>query len=74
MKQPGVGPVTALAFVLTIGPVKRFPTSKKLVSYLGLNPSEDSSGGRQRLGAISRVENHRPHARLAGWGFNSSTR
>ncbi len=57
MKQPGVGPVTALAFVLTIGPVKRFPTSKKLVSYLGLNPSEDSSGGRQRLGAVSKQGN-----------------
>lgn len=57
MKQPGVGPVTALAFVLTIGPVKRFPSSKKLVSYLGLNPSEDSSGGRQRLGAISKQGN-----------------
>jgi transposase len=54
MTQPGVGPVTALAFVLTIGPVERFPSSKQLVSYLGLNPSEDSSGGRQRLGAISK--------------------
>ncbi len=36
MKQRGVGPVTALAFVLTIGPVKRFATSKQVVSYLGL--------------------------------------
>jgi transposase len=35
MTQPGVGPVTALAFVLTIGPVERFPKSRKLVSYLG---------------------------------------
>jgi transposase len=57
MTQQGVGPVTALAFVLTIGPVERFPTSKKLVSYLGLNPSENSSGGRQRLGAISKQGN-----------------
>jgi transposase len=57
MKQPGVGPVTALAFVLTIGPVSRFPNSKKVVSYLGLNPSEDSSAGRQRLGAISKQGN-----------------
>ncbi len=40
MQQPGVGPVTALAFVLTVGPVSRFPNSKKLVSYLGLNPRE----------------------------------
>ena len=57
MQQAGVGPVTALAFVLTIGPVSRFANSKKLVSYLGLNPSEESSGGRQRLGAISKQGN-----------------
>jgi transposase len=57
MKQAGVGPLTALAFVLTIGPVSRFPSSKNLVSYLGLNPSEASSGGRQRLGAISKQGN-----------------
>jgi transposase len=57
MQQPGVGPVTALAFVLTVGPVSRFANSKKLVSYLGLNPSEESSAGRQRLGAISKQGN-----------------
>jgi len=57
MKQKGVGPVTALALVLTLGPVNRFPTSKKVVSYLGLNPSEDSSGGKQRLGGISKQGN-----------------
>jgi transposase len=57
MTQPGVGPVTALAFVLTIGSVDRFPTSKHVVSYLGLNPSEESSGGKQRLGAISKQGN-----------------
>jgi len=57
LTEPGVGPVTALAFVLTIGPVERFPKSRKLVSYLGLNPSEESSGGRQRLGAISKQGN-----------------
>ena len=57
MKQVGVGPVTALAFVLTIGPVSRFANSKKVVRYLGLNPSEDSSAGRQRLGAISKQGN-----------------
>ena len=47
MQQVGVGPVTALAFVLTLGPVSRFANSKKVVSYLGLNPSEESTGGRQ---------------------------
>jgi transposase len=54
MEQQGVGPVTALAFVLTVGPVERFANSRKLVSYLGLNPREDSSGGHQRLGHISK--------------------
>lgn len=55
--HPGVGPVTSLAFVLTLGPVSRFANSRKLVSYLGLNSSEDSSGGRQRLGSISKQGN-----------------
>jgi transposase len=57
MTHPGIGPVTALAFVLAIGPVTRFPGSKKVASYLGLNPSEESSGGRRRLGAISKQGN-----------------
>jgi len=57
MRQPGVGPVTGLALALAIGPVQRFANSKKLVSYLGLNPREDSSGGKQRLGAISKQGN-----------------
>jgi transposase len=57
MTQPGVGPVTGLAFVLTIGPVERFAKSKQVVSYLGLNPSEESSAGRQRLGSISKQGN-----------------
>ena len=57
MKHKGVGPVTALAFVLTLGPVERFRHSRQVVSYLGLNPRENSSGGRQRLGAISKQGN-----------------
>jgi len=57
MTHPGVGPVTSLAFVLTLGPVARFQRSKQVVSYLGLNPREHSSGGRQRLGAISKQGN-----------------
>jgi transposase len=57
MTHPGVGPVIGLAFVLTIGPVSRFPNSRKVVSYLGLNPREASSGGRQHLGSISKQGN-----------------
>jgi transposase len=54
MTQPGVGPVTALAFVLTIGDVRRFSRSKQISSYLGLIPRECSSGGKQRMGSISK--------------------
>ena len=55
--QPGVGPITALGFVLTIGPVERFARSKQVASYLGLIPAEHSSGGRQKLLGISKQGN-----------------
>jgi len=55
MTHPGVGPVTALAFTLTMGPAERFGRGKQVASYLGLIPSEHSSGGHpQRLGHISK--------------------
>ena len=57
LTQPGVGPITALAFVLTVGDVHRFPRGKQVASYLGLIPREHSSGGKQRLGAISKQGN-----------------
>ena len=57
MTQPGVGPNTALAFVLTIGDASRFPRGKQVASYLGLIPREESSGGRQKLGAITKQGN-----------------
>jgi transposase len=57
MTQPGVGPNTALAFVLTLGDVGRFPRGKQVASYLGLIPREESSGGRQKLGAITKQGN-----------------
>jgi transposase len=57
MTHPGVGPVTSLAFVLTIGPASRFARGKKVASYLGLNPSEHSSGGPQQMGRISKQGN-----------------
>lgn len=54
LSHPGVGPVTALAMVLTLGPAERFPSGRKVGSYFGLIPSEHSSGGRQKLGRISK--------------------
>jgi transposase len=53
MTRPGVGPITALAFVLIIGTVERFKCGKQIGSYVGLIPCEDSSAGHQRLGHIT---------------------
>jgi transposase len=55
--HPGVGPVTALALVLTLGPAERFASAKQVGSYFGLIPSEHSSGGWQKLGRISKQGN-----------------
>jgi transposase len=55
--HPGVGSLTALAFVLIIGRAERFRCGKQIASYLGLVPSEDSSGDRRRLGHISKQGN-----------------
>ena len=52
--HPGVGALTALAFVLILGDTERFRCGKQVASYLGLAPAEDSSGGRRRLGHISK--------------------
>ena len=70
--HPGVGPVTSLAFVLTLGPVERFARSKQVVSYLGLNPREHSSGGRQRLGAISKQGNPMMRSLLVEAGHSAA--
>jgi len=57
MTHPGVGPLTALAFVLIIGRAERFQCGKQVASYLGLVPLEESSGNRRRLGHITKQGN-----------------
>jgi transposase len=57
MTHPGVGPLTALAFELVIGTPQRFHCGKQIASYVGLVPSEESSGDRRRLGHISKQGN-----------------
>jgi len=54
MTHPGVGALTALAFVLIIGTPERFGCGKQVTSYLGLVPLEKSSGNRRRLGHITK--------------------
>ena len=55
--HPGVGPLTALAYELVIGTPERFQCAKQIASYVGLVPSEESSGDRRRLGHISKQGN-----------------
>ena len=54
MSHPGVGSLTALAYVLIIGDPERFRCGKQVASYLGLVPLEKSSGRRRRLGHITK--------------------
>jgi len=52
--HPGVGPLTAMAFVLILGKPDRFQCGKQIAAYLGLVLLEDSSGNRRRLGHITK--------------------
>lgn len=52
---PGVGPVTAASFVATLDGAERFAGPKQARAYLGLVPSERSSGERQQRGHISKA-------------------
>ncbi len=54
---PGVGPVVAASFVSVLDEAKRFSSAHHVESYLGLVPTEDSSGGKRRLGAIGKKGN-----------------
>lgn len=57
MTAPGVGLIVASMFVSVVDDAKRFKTAHQLESYLGLVPSEESSGGKRRLGGISKQGN-----------------
>src|SRR5205809_161489 len=51
---PGVGVITATAFVALVADIRRFPSGRHFASFLGLTPKEESSALRRRLGAISK--------------------
>lgn len=54
MAIPGVGPVTATAVVATVGDAKLFHNGRELAAYIGLVPRQNSSGGKTRLGRITK--------------------
>lgn len=51
---PGVGVLTATALFASVGNIHGFKSGRHLASWLGLTPRESSSGGRRRLGGISK--------------------
>jgi transposase len=73
---PGVGPVTAAAFVATIDQVQRFKSARQVRSYLGLVPSESSSAERHHRGGITKTGNGRMRSLLveAAWCVLHTTR
>lgn len=54
MRMPGIGPITASAIIATIGDAKQFQTGRDLAAWLGLTPLNKSSGGKERLGKITK--------------------
>lgn len=51
---PGVGPITASAIAATVGDARQFKSGRQFAAWLGLVPQQRSSGGKERLGAISK--------------------
>ncbi|GAB3555427.1 IS110-like element ISPa11 family transposase [Noviherbaspirillum agri] len=54
MAIEGVGPITATAIVASVGDAKLFRNGREFAAWLGLTPSQNSSGGKSRLGGISK--------------------
>ena len=71
---PGIGPITATAFVAALDTVSRFERAGQVTSYLGLVPHEYSSGEKQRRGRI--VRSAHPHLQSllvqAAWRLSRS--
>ncbi|HUB14637.1 MAG TPA: IS110 family transposase [Acetobacteraceae bacterium] len=60
---PGIGPIIGLTFALEVDPAV-FESGRHLAAWLGVTPKEHSTGGRQRMGGISRAGNERLRALL----------
>ncbi len=57
MSIPGIGPVTASAIAASVQDVSSFSGSREFSAYLGLTPRQNSSGGKERLGRVSKIGN-----------------
>ena len=55
---PGIGPLTASALVASVGDASNFKNGRNLAAFIGLVPRQSSSGGKERLGKISKRGDH----------------
>ena len=55
MTIPGIGPITATAIAAIAPPAETFAQGRDFAAWLGLVPTQSSTGGKQKLGAISRM-------------------
>jgi transposase len=55
MTIPGVGPVTASAIVATVQDARAFASGREFAAFLGLTPRQSSTGGKERLGRITKM-------------------
>ena len=67
----GIDTVTAVTIVAELHGIERFESARKLMAYLGLVPSEHSSGGKRRQGAITKTGNSHARRMLveAAWHY-----
>lgn len=57
MSVPGLGPVTASALAASIQDISTFSGPREFAAFLGLTPRQSSSGGKERLGRVSKMGN-----------------
>jgi transposase len=69
----GIGTLIALSFIVEIGDFRRFATAQQFMAFLGLVPSEHSSGSKRRQGSITKAGNSHLRKLLveAGWHYRS---
>jgi len=69
----GIGTLIALSLIVEIGDFRRFATAEQFMAFLGLVPSEHSSGSKRRQGTITKAGNSHLRKLLveAGWQYRS---
>jgi transposase len=76
MAMRGIDMVTATAFLAEVGDLSRFRTPRELMAYLGLVPSEASTGDKVRRGAITKAGNRRARRLVveSAWSYRHPPR